>query len=195
MGFTITGLVPGAESARAIIVDLQQQGIPWDAISILVLEVHGRRSGDAANRPAGGVDGTRDPDASIAGGALGCLAGMSTVTIPGVGPLISRGPMMAVLSGGAATLASATGGIGGTLAQLGMPADRTGRYAEAIRSGRILIAATAFDAAFVDVIRRIFSDAGVEGITTFPALALAAHGVGERSRPRWSAHPVAGADA
>jgi hypothetical protein len=193
MGISITGLVPGAERARAIISDLQEQGIPWDAISIVVLEAQDRRGGDAAARPAGGGGLAQDPVAHLSGGALGCLAGMCTVTIPGVGPLISRGPMMAVLSGSAATLARSRGGINGTLTGLGIPADRTDRYAEGIRAGRILIAATAFDAAFVEPIRQIFDHADAEEITTIPDRDLTVHGAPERTRLTWSARPLAGA--
>ena len=193
MGISITGLVPGAQRARAIIGDLQGQGIPWDAISIVLLEARDRRCRDAASRPPGGEGGAADPPAHLADGALGCLAGMCTVTIPGVGPLISRGPMMAVLCGGAATLTSARGGISSTLAGLGIPFERADRYAEGIRAGRILIAATAFDAAFVEPICRIFDAAGAEEIATVAACDLAAPGIRERTRLTWSARPLAGA--
>ena len=55
----------------------------------------------------------------VAGGALGLLAGIGALAIPGVGPFIAAGPIMAALSG--AALGATTGGIVGGLIGLGIP--------------------------------------------------------------------------
>ncbi len=71
----------------------------------------------------------------LLGGALGWLAGIGALAIPGVGPFVAAGPIMAAL-GGAAVGATA-GGITGTLVGLGIPELEAKQYDEKIRGGNI----------------------------------------------------------
>lgn len=73
----------------------------------------------------------------VIGGALGWLAGIGTLAIPGIGPLIAAGPIVAVIAG--AGVGSAIGGIAGALIGLGVPEIEARRYEEEIKSGRILV--------------------------------------------------------
>ncbi len=66
------------------------------------------------------------------------LAGIGALAIPGVGPLIAAGPLMATLSGAAA--GAAVGGIAGGLIGLGVPEYEAKSYEGKIKSGNILIA-------------------------------------------------------
>lgn len=70
-------------------------------------------------------------------GALGLLAGAGALAIPGIGPLVAAGPLMAGLAG--LGIGGAVGGIGGALIGMGLPEDEAQRYASQIAEGRTLL--------------------------------------------------------
>lgn len=71
------------------------------------------------------------------GGILGWLVGIGALAIPGVGPLVAAGPVVAALAGAGA--AGATGGLVGGLIGAGIPEIEAKRYAGRIREGGYLI--------------------------------------------------------
>jgi hypothetical protein len=71
------------------------------------------------------------------GGVLGWLIGIGAIAIPGVGPLIAAGPVVAALA--AAGAAGAAGGLVGGLIGAGIPEVEAKRYAGRIREGAYLI--------------------------------------------------------
>ena len=71
------------------------------------------------------------------GGVLGWLVGIGAIAIPGVGPLVAAGPVVAALAGAGA--AGATGGLVGGLIGAGIPEVEAKRYAGRIREGGYLI--------------------------------------------------------
>jgi hypothetical protein len=78
----------------------------------------------------GGVAG------GIAGGVLGWLTGIGAIAIPGLGPLVAAGPIVAALAGAGAV--GTIGGIVGALAGMGIPEYEAKRYEGRIREGGIL---------------------------------------------------------
>ena len=70
----------------------------------------------------------------VVGGALGWLAGIGSLAIPGVGPFIAAGPILAALSG--AAVGAAVGGIAGGLIGLGIPELEAKRYEGKIKEGK-----------------------------------------------------------
>jgi len=80
---------------------------------------------------AGGASG------AVLGGALGWLAGIGLVAIPGIGPFIAAGPIVAALAGAGA--GAVTGGLVGALVGLGVPEYEAKRYEGRIREGGILL--------------------------------------------------------
>jgi hypothetical protein len=74
---------------------------------------------------------------AILGGTLGWLVGIGSLAIPGVGPFIAAGPLVAALAG--AGLGGTVGGISGSLIGLGIPEYEAKRYEGAIRGGAILL--------------------------------------------------------
>lgn len=85
--------------------------------------------------PEGAVTGATT--GGVVGGTLGLLAGIGALAIPGVGPLIAAGPLLAALSGAAA--GATVGGIAGGLIGLGIPELEAKRYENRIAEGNILI--------------------------------------------------------
>jgi hypothetical protein len=98
------------------------------------------------------------------GGALGWLVGIGALAIPGVGPFIAAGPIMAALGG--AAVGAAVGGIGGALIGLGIPEFEAKRYEGRIREGGILLSVHTEDSKEVTRAKEIFEDAGAKDIAT-----------------------------
>ena len=71
------------------------------------------------------------------GGVLGWLIGIGALAIPGIGPLVAAGPIVAALAGAGA--AGATGGLVGGLIGAGIPEIEAKRYAGRIRDGGYLL--------------------------------------------------------
>jgi hypothetical protein len=115
---------------------------------------------------------TKAPEGATAGGvaglgvgaALGWLAGIGALAIPGVGPFIAAGPIMAALGG--AAVGSATGGIIGALVGMGIPEFEAKRYDAKIREGNILISVHTEDGKQRDVAKDIFKRLGADDIST-----------------------------
>lgn len=115
---------------------------------------------------------TKAPEGATAGGvaglgvgaAVGWLAGIGALAIPGVGPFIAAGPIMAALSG--AAVGTATGGIVGGLVGMGIPEFEAKRYDAKIREGNILISVHTEDGKQRDLARDIFKRAGADDIST-----------------------------
>lgn len=74
---------------------------------------------------------------AVLGGVLGWLAGIGTLAIPGVGPLIAAGPIMAALAG--AGIGGTVGGLTGALIGFGFPEYEAKRYEGAVKKGGILL--------------------------------------------------------
>jgi hypothetical protein len=105
---------------------------------------------------------TKAPEGAIAGvgtggiigGILGWVAGIGALAIPGVGPFIAAGPIMAALSGVA--VGAAVGGITGALIGLGIPELEAKRYEGKVRAGNILISVHAENGNDISMAKSIF---------------------------------------
>lgn len=92
----------------------------------------------------------------VVGGVLGWLAGIGTLAIPGIGPLLAAGPIVAALAG--AGVGGAVGGLAGALVGLGMPEIEAKRYEKEIREGRMLLSVRCHDPRFAGTARSILSE-------------------------------------
>jgi len=112
--------------------------------------------------PEGAVTGAGT--GGVIGGALGWIAGIGALAIPGVGPFIAAGPIIAALSG--AALGAAAGGIAGGLIGLGIPEIEAKRYEGKLKAGNILISVHTENSAEITRARDIFTQAGAQDICT-----------------------------
>lgn len=105
---------------------------------------------------------------SVIGGTLGWIAGIATLAIPGVGPLIAAGPIVAALSSAAVGTAVGVtaGGITGGLISFGVPENEARRYEGKVLAGSMLIAVHTEDDAEITRAKDIFKRAGAEDICT-----------------------------
>ena len=88
------------------------------------------------------------------GGALGWLIGIGSLVIPGAGPFIAAGPIMAALSG--AAMGATVGGISGALIGVGIPESEAKHYEGKVHAGEVLISVHAGDRDQVARVRRIY---------------------------------------
>ncbi len=151
--------------ADRIIRDLKSAGFSGDDISVLLADKSGTKDFAVEHNtkaPEGAATGAGTGLA--VGGVLGWLAGIGSLAIPGVGPLIAAGPIMAALSG--AALGGTLGGITGTLIGMGIPEFEAKRYEGKVKAGSSLISVHSEDHDEVQRAKKIFEQAGAEDITT-----------------------------
>jgi hypothetical protein len=151
--------------AEVIVDDLKSAGFNNNDISVLFPDKSSTRDfahEKSTKAPEGAMTGA---GAGVAvGGALGWLAGIGALAIPGVGPLVAAGPILAAASG--AAVGGAVGGIAGALVGLGFPEYEAKRYEGKIKDGNILISVHTDDSDQINNAKRIFKDAGAEDIST-----------------------------
>src|SRR6187549_2074033 len=134
----VIGLVDAEVQAENIVQKLQADGFSSSDISVIMPDKHGTK--DFAHEhntkaPEGAVVG--GASGGVVGGALGLLAGIGALAIPGFGPFIAAGPLMAALSGAAA--GAAVGGVAGALVGMGIPEIEAKTYEGKVKGGNILL--------------------------------------------------------
>ena len=149
--------------AEQIVDSLKSNGFSPNDISVLFPDKETNR--DFAHEkntkaPEGAVTGAGT--GGVLGGALGWLVGIGALAIPGVGPFIAAGPIMAALSG--AAIGAAAGGIAGGLIGLGIPELEAKRYEAKIKSGNILISVHTENSDEIKLAKDIFTQANAEDI-------------------------------
>lgn len=151
--------------AIRIVDQLKGAGFANNDISVLLPDKSSTREfavEKGTKAPEGAVTGVAS--GGVIGGALGWLAGIGALAVPGVGPLIAAGPIMAALSG--AAVGATAGGIVGSLVGMGIPEYEAKRYQNRIREGRILIAVHSENSDQTRSAKQIFEDSGAEDIAT-----------------------------
>jgi len=150
--------------AIAIVDRLRAAGFSRNDISVLFPDKTGTK--DFAHEqhtkaPEGAATGAGT--GGVLGGAFGWLVGIGALAIPGLGPFIAAGPILAALSGAAA--GAALGGITGALIGMGIPEYEAKRYEGKIKEGNILISVHTEDSTERDRAKTIFEQAGAEDIS------------------------------
>jgi hypothetical protein len=134
----VFGIYPDQLTAEDAVDNLKDAGFRSTDISVLFPDNQGTK--DFAHEKH-----TKAPETAVAvggsgaviGGALGWLAGIGALAIPGVGPFIAAGPIMGMLGG--IGVGGAIGGITGALIGLGIPEYEAKRYEGRIQRGGILL--------------------------------------------------------
>src|SRR6476619_2570401 len=151
MTTTISRLYNNYGDARAAVQQLEAAGVAHSDISIIASNADNWYTGKDTF-PDRDLDGKDDrvqaagKGASIgaaAGGTAGLLTGLGLMAIPGVGPVVAAGWLVATLAGAAA--GGATGGALGALTQAGIGKDEADVYAEGLRRGGAVVSARVAD--------------------------------------------------
>jgi uncharacterized protein YcfJ len=101
---------------------------------------------------------------AVAGGIFGWLVGAGALAIPGLGPFIAAGPIMAAIAG--AGLGGTVGGIAGGLIGLGIPEFEAQRYEGYVKEGGMLISIHVDDKVWETKAREILEENGATNIAT-----------------------------
>lgn len=171
--------------ASDCIEQLRMGGFRSEDISILLPE-------SDSNKDIGVEKATKAPEGTTAGGAtgaitggvLGWLVGIGALAIPGLGPFVAAGPIMAALAGMGA--GAALGGVAGALVGAGMPEYEAKRYEGRIKEGGILISVHCDNNDWADRAKKLLEAAGGEDIAS-AGEAAADFGVTDKPVPRSSA--------
>src|SRR5215470_657057 len=149
------GIYPTYSSIEAAVNELKAAGFRNTDISILMPENKGSKDfAQEKNTKAPEGAATGAGTGAIVGGGLGWLVGIGALAIPGLGPFIAAGPIVAALAGVGA--GAAVGGVVGTLVGFGIPELEAKQYEGKIRSGNILISVHATDGKEVTRAKEIF---------------------------------------
>jgi len=164
MAKAVICIAKSEEQASNIVNQLKQSGFSADDVSVLLPDRAGTR--DFAHEqhtkaPEGATTGAAV--GGLAAGVLGWLAGIGSLAIPGVGPLIAAGPIMAALSGAAA--GGAVGGMAGALVGFGIPEYEAKQFEGKVKNGNILISVHTEDSKQRKVAKEIFDRAHASDIS------------------------------
>src|ERR1017187_39350 len=132
------GLYRDRATAEAAVDRFIAEGFRNEDLSVLMQDNAGTK--DFAHEKE-----TKAPEGTTAGvlaggavgGTLGLLAGIGALAIPGIGPFIAAGPIMAALAG--LGVGSAVGGLTGALIGMGIPEYEAKRYEGHIKEGGVLL--------------------------------------------------------
>jgi stress response protein YsnF len=151
MTTTLVALYDDVRTAQQVVDALINQGFKRNNISLIAR--------DADEEYASYVDrddtGTQAAEGAglgaVIGGIGGLLVGLGALAIPGIGPVVAAGPIVAGLTG--AGVGAVAGGVIGALVDMGLPEEEAHHYAEGLRRGGTLVAAQVEDSRVDEAIR------------------------------------------
>jgi hypothetical protein len=178
----VYGIYPSELSAENAVDELKDAGFRNTDISVLFADNRGTK--DFAHEK-----GTKAPEGAatgagsgmVIGGALGWLAGIGALAIPGLGPFIAAGPIMGLLGGMGA--GGAIGGITGALIGMGIPEYEAKRYEGRVKDGGVLLSVHCDNDDWVKHSKDILERTGARDISS-TSEASADYAKSDRPMPR-----------
>src|SRR6476660_6988686 len=161
----VFGIYPAYASVESAVDALRAGGFRSTDISVLFPENVGTKDfahEKGTKAPEGATTGAGT--GAVAGGALGWLAGIGALAIPGVGPLIAAGPIMAALAG--MGVGGVVGGITGALVGMGIPEYEAKRYEGRIKDGGILLSVHSDNSEWTKKAKEILERTGAEDVSS-----------------------------
>ncbi len=134
----VFGIYPHPTGVERGVTALKAAGFSNHDISVLFPRTEGTKDfAHEKNTKAPEGASTGAGTGAVLGGGLGWLVGMGALAIPGLGPFIAAGPIMAALAG--AGVGGAVGGLTGALIGMGIPEYEAKRYEGRVKDGGILL--------------------------------------------------------
>jgi len=141
---TVVALYDDYEEAQRAVEDLVKAGIDRSSISIVAGDSEGMNASRLTPKGDGSDTGAEGAaTGALLGGIGGAILGITALAIPGIGPVVAAGPLIAGLVG--AGVGAAVGGLVGALVDAGLPQENAGYYAEGVRRGGTLVSVEAED--------------------------------------------------
>ena len=144
---------------------LKSEGYRNTDISVLFPENQGTKDfahEKSTKAPEGAAAGAGT--GAVVGGGLGWLAGIGALAIPGLGPFIAAGPIMAALAG--AGVGGAVGGLTGALVGMGIPEYEAKRYEGRVKEGGILLSVHCDDSSWTKKAKELLERTGAEDVSS-----------------------------
>ena len=162
---SVFGIYPNYSGVEGGVEALKEAGFRNTDISVLFPENVGTK--DFAHEkhtkaPEGATAGAGT--GAVVGGAMGWRVGIGALAIPGLGPFIAAGPIMAALAG--AGVGGAVGGLTGALIGMGIPEYEAKRYEGRIKSGGILLSVHTDSSEWTKKAKQILENTGAEDISS-----------------------------
>ena len=161
----VFGIYPSYDAVERGVDALRSAGFRNTDISVLFPEneetkdfAHAKGTKAQEGATAGAGTG------AVVGGALGWLAGIGALAIPGVGPFIAAGPIMGALAG--VGVGGAVGGIAGALIGMGIPEYEAKRYEGRIKNGGILLSVHSDDSSWTKRAKQILEATGAQDVSS-----------------------------
>jgi hypothetical protein len=161
----VFGIYPDRVALEEAVEHLRSAGFRSTDISVLFPDNKGTKDfahEKATKAPEGATTG--GVAGGVAGGVLGWLTGIGALAIPGVGPFIAAGPIVAALAGVGA--GGALGGLIGGLAGMGIPEYEAKRYEGRIREGGILVSIHCDSSDWVKRAKDILHQTGAQDVAS-----------------------------
>ncbi len=161
----VFGIYATAATAEAAVDHLLARGFGNSAISVLLPDDESTRAfahEKSTKAPEGTATGVTA--GGVVGGTLGLLAGIGALAIPGVGPLIAAGPIVATLAG--LGVGGAVGGLVGALVGMGIPEYEAKRYEGAVKGGGTRLSVHCDTSEQIDVAKRALKETGASDISS-----------------------------
>ena len=161
----VYGIYATPGTAEAAVDHLLQRGFTNPSISVLLPDDESTRA-FAHEKSTKAPEGTTTGAATggVLGGTLGLLAGIGALAIPGVGPFIAAGPIMATLAG--VGVGGAVGGLVGALVGMGIPEYEAKRYEGAVKDGGVLLSIHCDTSEQIDAAKRALKETGAKDISS-----------------------------
>jgi hypothetical protein len=161
----VFGIYKMTSAAEAAVDELLSSGYSHEDVSVLLPD-------DEATRNFAHEKNTKAPEGTAAGaatggvigGTLGLLAGIGAFMVPGIGPLLAAGPIIAALAGVGA--GGAVGGLVGALIGLGIPEYEARRYEGYVKNGGILLSVHCDTPGEIQRAKEILKDTGADDIAS-----------------------------
>jgi len=161
----VFGIYATPGTAESAVDHLLAKGFTNEDISVLLPDDESTKAfAHEKNTKAPEGTATGVTTGGVIGGTLGLLAGIGALAIPGVGPLIAAGPIMATLAG--VGVGGAVGGVVGALVGMGIPEFEAKRYEGAVKDGGTLLSVHCDTSEEIDTAKASLNETGARDISS-----------------------------
>src|SRR6202521_1301023 len=161
----VFGIYPSQASVESGVDALKAAGFSNNDISALFPQNAGTKDfahEKSTKAPEGASTGAGA--GALLGGGLGWLVGIGALAIPGLGPFIAAGPIMAALAG--AGVGGAVGGLTGALIGMGIPEYEAKRYEGRVKDGGILLSVHCDSSEWTKQAKQILEHTGAQDVSS-----------------------------
>lgn len=175
----VFGIYNSRGAVEDSLVTLKEAGFRNEDVSVLLPENLGNKdlaTEKSTKAPEGAAAGAGS--GAVIGGALGWLVGIGSLAIPGLGPFIAAGPILAALAG--IGVGGAVGGFAGALVGMGIPEYEAKRYEGRVKKGGILVSIHCDNSDWINKAKETLKATGAEDVSSS---SEAAADYGKSDRP------------